>query len=237
MSKDTGFILYDGPSMLNGKPIIAILTKESSNVKTGNMGQIWILDKDSEPHIAAKTGANDSVCGDCPIKDGCYVVLHQGPLAVYRKYKRGGYQDTSYQLGDRLFILNKLAALKIRFGAYGDPAALPLWLLKAISSNCKDFTGYTHQWDKAKFRYLRDFFLASVETPEQSYRAMKAGFRYFRVKEETSRLSPWEIVCPAGAGTQCKDCLLCNGSKQAKNIVIDAHGARSVNIEFNPTAV
>ena len=69
--------------------------------------------------------------------------------------------------------------LIIRFGAYGDPAALPEWLITSIADNCKDFTGYTHQWNKRKFNYLKNYFMASVETKKLAEKALKKGFRYF----------------------------------------------------------
>ena len=41
-----------------------------------------------------------------------------------------------------------------------------------------------------------------------------------------------EIDCPSNIGIQCIDCKLCNGSKQAKNITIEAHGARAGGIAY-----
>ena len=46
----SGFVLYDGPSMLNQwENVIVIATLSSANVKTGNMIQTWILVKDYAP--------------------------------------------------------------------------------------------------------------------------------------------------------------------------------------------
>ena len=80
-------IIYRGPSLLDGAPIVAIATVGSRNAKTGDMVQTWIMRDDVKPLAAAQSGADASVCGDCkhrPISGGaCYVNLGQGPRAVF----------------------------------------------------------------------------------------------------------------------------------------------------------
>ena len=234
MSKVKGYVLYEGPSAINGEPIVAILTLNSSNVKTGNMAQLWILAKDTAPHIAQKTGEDSAVCGDCPIKKECYVLTFQGPLSVWNAYKRESYENISYMLeNDREWnaeLIMILSQLIIRFGAYGDPAALPKWLIELIARVCKDFTGYTHQWNKRKFNFLKNYFMASVETKKLAEKAIKKGFRYFRIKQAGADNFENEIDCPSDNGVQCIDCKLCNGSKQAANITIEAHGASAAQL-------
>jgi len=233
--KEKGYVLYKGPSRIDGETIVAILTLKSENIKTGNMAQLWIMREDTPPHIAKKQGKDISVCGDCPIKDNCYVVLFQGPLSVYNAYKRGTYLDISNEFAaSKKFIdtsLMFLFNLKIRFGAYGDPAALPLWLINAITQNCKDFTGYTHSWKR--FPGLSKYFMASVESIALKNKAKKLGFRTFRVIPKSGgNLLNKEIICPAeNKGKQCIDCMLCNGAKQAADITITAHGARAGGFE------
>tara|TARA_R110000787_G_scaffold26074_1_gene72998 strand:+ start:388 stop:1062 length:675 start_codon:yes stop_codon:yes gene_type:complete len=223
--KTKGYVVYEGPSAINGDPIVAILTLKSNNVKTGNMAQLWIMAKDTAPHIAKKEGNDDAVCGDCPIKKECYVLTFQGPLSVWNAYQRGSYKD--YQFGK-----DSIVNLSIRFGAYGDPAALPQWLIKNIADNCKDFTGYTHQWDKPGFNFLNNYFMASVESVSQHIYAQSLGFRTFRIKSQSMPIGDSEIECPADSkGLQCIDCMLCNGSKEATNIVINGHGAHAGSLK------
>ena len=75
-------VVYEGPSELNGAPIVAIITglvTPSTNTKTGPMAQLWILDATTEPHVAVKTGEDESVCGDCPARNKwCYVTTFKG---------------------------------------------------------------------------------------------------------------------------------------------------------------
>ena len=51
---ERGFIMYQGPSMLDGAPIVVIATMSTSNVKTGQMVQTWILRADINPSRPAK---------------------------------------------------------------------------------------------------------------------------------------------------------------------------------------
>ena len=234
--KTKGYVVYEGPSAINGDPIVAILTLKSNNVKTGNMAQLWIMARDIAPHIAKKEGNDDAVCGDCPIKKECYVLTFQGPLSVWNAYQRGTYENISYMLeNDREWnaeLIMILFQLIIRFGAYGDPAALPKWLIELIARLCKDFTGYTHQWDKPGFNFLNNYFMASVESVSQHIYAQSLGFRTFRIKSQNMPIGDTEIECPADSkGLQCIDCMLCNGSKQANNIVINGHGAHAGSLK------
>ena len=57
------YILYEGPSQFDNSEIVVIATKNSKNPKTGDMWQIWILPRYTEPHIAVKTGEDSSVSG------------------------------------------------------------------------------------------------------------------------------------------------------------------------------
>ena len=61
-----GFILYEGASVLDGQDIVAIVTMNTRNTKTGDMPQVWILVKDVDPLSASKQGLDVSVCGNCP---------------------------------------------------------------------------------------------------------------------------------------------------------------------------
>jgi len=56
--KPSGFILYRGPSLLDGKPIVVVaITKESKNSKTGSMLQTYIIRSDMHPVAAVRKGA------------------------------------------------------------------------------------------------------------------------------------------------------------------------------------
>jgi hypothetical protein len=84
------------------------------------MIQCWILREDVDPVSAERTGQDASVCGDCALRgNGCYVLLHQAPLQVWRAYHAGCYPPF-HKRHEHLFL-----GREVRIGAYGDPAAVP----------------------------------------------------------------------------------------------------------------
>lgn len=215
--------------MINGKPIVGIITglaSPSTNRKTGPMAQLWILDATTEPHKAVKTGEDESVCGDCPARNKwCYVTTFQGPLSVWRTWKRGGYQAYNESL---------LHGHRLRLGAYGDPAALPISTVATLAQAVDSYTGYTHQWKRCDPGFQR-FCMASVDTVEDGESAIRDGWRTFRVASVAGeRLLSKEVTCPAseeaGVGITCYDCRACDGRRRPtvkSNIVIMAHGAKT----------
>ena len=52
--KTNGAVIYNGPSRINGDPIIAVLVFKSTNDKTGNMAQVHIIREDKHPIEALK---------------------------------------------------------------------------------------------------------------------------------------------------------------------------------------
>jgi hypothetical protein len=184
MGKETGYIVYEGKSVLNGDPIVGIIVNKSVNVKTGNMYQLHILRSDIKPLEAIENGSDDAICGGCVHRrsngGACYVNVGQGPNSVYNKYKRGGYKTVSIKDFKSLF-----GGKKIRFGAYGDPLALPLHILVSLKAVVKNNTAYTHQWknsiEDGSSEMVAKFSMASVDNLIEKDEANKAGFRTFRV--------------------------------------------------------
>jgi hypothetical protein len=214
--------------MINGRPIVAIVTglaSPSTNTKTGPMAQLWILDATTEPHVAVKTGEDESVCGDCPARGKwCYVTTFQGPLSIYRTWKRGRYEK---------FNLKLLSNEVLRFGAYGDPAAIPIGIIRQLGRGVRRFTGYTHQWRTCDSEF-QHYCMASVDTESDQIEAANSGWRTFRVAAPDSGRRKGESVCPAseeaGHKITCFDCGACDGRRRPKvksNIVIQAHGSKT----------
>lgn len=231
-----GFIFYRGPSMLDGQPIIAVATgtaRGSRNGKTGAEVQTWILRDDVSPIDAVKTGADASICGTCVHRgDGtgknrsCYVTVFQAPLVVWKSAQRGLYP----QLNEHAAGL-ALSGKVVRLGSYGDPAAVPANVWRALVAFTEGHTGYTHQWRVSDD--LQGLCMASCDTAFEQELAKAQGWRTFRVMRKGDRLNPREISCPAsaeaGAKTSCSACKACGGtSAKAKiDIAIIAHGAAS----------
>jgi hypothetical protein len=238
-------VIYEGPSAIDGAPIFAVATVASSNRKTGGMVQVWIMRQDIDPVTANRTGADYSICGNCPLRGrannkpkgyatgrGCYVNLIQAPNAVFKTYGRGGYP-----------VLNAAElkqygrGQKIRAGAYGDPMAIPAEIWAELLAEAETFTGYTHQLpgaDKQARETFTRFCMASADTLAQARQYWAEGFRTFRTITSPADIVPGEILCPAtyeaGQKTTCADCGLCKGSGiKARNIAAVVHGSQKKN--------
>ena len=117
----------------------------------------------------------------------------------------------------------------VRVGSYGDPAAVPASVWRALLSDAATHTGYTHQWRAAP--ELAAMLMASADSPEEALEAQALGFRTFRVRAASEPVLAREFVCPAskeaGAKTNCAACHACGGnaSKAKASPVIIAHGA------------
>jgi hypothetical protein len=231
-----GFVVYDGPSMIDGSAIVAVLIKprslKRSNVKTGRMAQLYILQRDIHPIDAVANGGDVGICGDCRHRptindDGkaegrtCYVNLGHGPSSVYRSLMAGNYPAIKPDMICTVIDPSWL----IRMGAYGDPAALPLHIRKSVTSPAKGSTSYSHAWRRDD---VTDS-MASVDSLDEAHEAWGMGRRTFRVIADPSETIPGvEIACPAskeaGHRVKCEACMLCDPAKQAKSITIVVHG-------------
>lgn len=228
-----GLIVYTGPSVLDGAPIVAVVTLASHNRKTGPMAQAWVLRSDLAPNDAVASGADASVCGDCEHRSGsrigrsCYVVPWQGPLNVYKAMGRGDYATLIPELAAR-----ELTGLQLRVTAYGDPAAVPFDVWRKLLARVGGWTGYTSQHRTCDPRF-REILMASVGSPAAAREAHEAGWRTYRTRRPEDPLERGEIVCPASDEAShrltCADCTLCRGQALpgAKSIAIMAHGQRA----------
>ena len=243
MTKPTGYIIYQGPSLLDGQPIVAIATMASRNVKTGSMVSIWIMRQDIDPVTASRLGADASVCGACPHRgtpnmdkaagqaDGraCYVILYQAPRNVWQSYKRGIYPMA--RTVDDLAAIGRGAM--VRNAAYGDGAAIPAWITSAIESDAAGHTAYSHQSKNVASSFDAARYMVSVESQDAARVAWDAGQRTFRIVDTYADIVPGrETECPSSRGVKCADCGLCGGGQvKAKSIAIVKHGTGAKYLE------
>tara|TARA_R100001443_G_scaffold116613_2_gene137588 strand:+ start:9498 stop:10364 length:867 start_codon:yes stop_codon:yes gene_type:complete len=233
-------VLYKGISLLdNETPIMIVMsgfTKDSSNVKTGGLVQLYILPvhetpKDTYFGTYKKGGivpSRLSVCGDCKYNgnNGCYVRW----ATLGSIWKAAKDQPAIPTTLTREF----LKGLRVRVGAAGDPAAVPASVWNKILGSCENFTGYTHQWNKPQFQNLQDLFVASVDNARENEKARALGWSTFFVTDNEEEAKNEGIRCLASAGksdthglpTTCATCMLCNGqSRKQKTITEVLHGA------------
>jgi hypothetical protein len=236
MAKPLGFIAYEGPSLIDGAPIVVIVNKiddGSDNEKTGAIVQSFIIRSDVAPTDALKTGDDKSICGQCPHRPllaktngqaPCYVNVGRSVRAVYEAYKRGRYAHA-----DAATIARALAGKIVRLGTYGDPAAAPVTMWAQITRYAAGRRGYTHQWARPDFdaSAWSPLVMASADTIDEAARANLMGMRVFRVSIGVDRQAG-ETVCPAsaegGRRATCAKCTLCSGTSiQARDVVIADH--------------
>lgn len=234
--KALGYIAYQGPSQIDGRPIVVIVNKlqGSDNAKTGaDLVQTFIIRADVAPTDALKTGDDVSICGQCvhrPIlaktngQAPCYVNVGRSVRSVFEAYKRGRYaRATPAQLRAIL------AGRKVRLGTYGDPAAAPVALWQEITADAAGVVGYSHQWQSVNFDHAAwaPLVMASADSIDEAAQANLYGMRVFRVSVGVDK-QPGEATCPAsaegGRRATCDTCMLCGGtSKAARDIVIADH--------------
>jgi len=234
---ELGVVFYRGPSLLTGDPIVGILTgldRGSMNPKTGAIAQAWIIRSDLPPMDAKRANVDDAVCGDCKLRgrDGkdsaCYVAAWRGPMQVWKAFIAGHYPTVLWPE-----LQAVMEGRMVRLGAYGDPAAIPFEIWRALLETAGSWIGYSHAWKVCDPR-LKTLVMASVDTKREFYQAGLAGWRTFRIRANASEplIAGAEFICPAsdeaGHLVTCADCRLCRGtSSPARSVAILPHGKPS----------
>jgi hypothetical protein len=227
-------VIYEGPSLYDGQPIVVIATYSERNTKTGGVVQTYVLLRDVDPREASKNGQDYTICGTCPHRGTptddparkiaknrtCYVNLGQGVLIAWRSYHRGVYPNAQTQ-ADRAAIG---AGRVVRIGTYGDPAAVPAHVWEDLLSNAQAHMAYTHASG-----WRPDIAMQSADSLAEAQAAWDKGQRTFRVLQDVTERAPNEVLCPAskeaGKRTTCASCKLCGGlsTPTKKSIAIVQH--------------
>ena len=231
MAKPIGYIIDQGLSPIDGKPYVCILTLKTTNPKTGDMAQAWVLRSDINPVEAIATGDDYSICGNCPHRKqwdqtlnrfvrSCYVNVGQAPNSVYKSYKAGRYPVAS-----SADLKGALKGRRVRWGAYGDPAILHQSVVSEINGYVLGHTGYTHQWRESFADWTKGVFQASCDGMHDYLEASAKGFKTFAVIPKGGNYYSGK-QCPAtveASEAQCRTCSLCDGAKA--DIFVEAHGS------------
>lgn len=234
-------VIYLGPSMLDGAPIVVLASVGSSNVKTGSMIQTWIMRADINPSETSARKLDSSVCGECPRRHSlggdCYVQIVHAPRSVWASWDRNGRSGENWADHDQTIRLQSDARqYGLRLGSYGDPAAVPytVWqdLIGALAP--RSVVGYTHQWDfkfddmQMRYKWLRppmsdhhmwlqSNVMASCDSVAEANCARALGWRYFLAipASELATVPERTVQCPATRDQNpltCNTCGICNGA-------------------------
>jgi hypothetical protein len=233
--------IWSGPSLFTGDPVVVLATardRVGGNQKTGPVVQFWILPRDLHPVDASRGGADGAICGACPqrwsLGGGCYVNIHRAPASAWQSWKVG--RDDHRRDG---LVELALRAWPLRFGAYGDPMAVPasVWTDLLARNELarrgeRAHMAYTHGWRLPRAAAYRDFCMASCDTPSDAETARAKGWRFFLTRPASSWLAPPDrtVECLDDArGMQCVECKICDGAgrgEQRASVWITVHGPK-----------
>lgn len=236
-----GVIVYDGPSMIDGEPVVVVLTSlrgTSSNTKTSvgagalPLAQTYVIPRAMLEGMAAgdksansrawfqnlAAGRDVSACGACelrpsavaaaraagePAPDSCYVL--NGPPDVAAAIVAGAYGTATLDEAAAYVraMVRRGRIAGVRGGSWGDPAAAPLQVHRALRDALTDpdtgspyrvrhpdgverraaWTCYTRTWEYAPSAAAgwRRLAMASAHTPAEARRALAEGWRPFTV--------------------------------------------------------
>lgn len=232
-----GAIVWEGPSRINGEPIVLLVTglfNPSRNPKTGPMHQTWILNRDVHPFEALKNGRDFCVCGDCPARfnpDTNTLVCYVNPVTtgqVWKSYQNNRYKPVTIDAHSNIWFDLK----PLRIGAYGDPAAVPIhvwtdWLELLVPLKMQ-WTGYTRRWQHPENQPMKEFLMASTFSAAEQAQASALGWHTYRVLPAGADLPAQSTICPGSKegnyAKTCRECLLCRGAAGTKDVVTYAHG-------------
>jgi hypothetical protein len=212
------------------------IIRPSTNIKTDDMIQVYIMCNDEPPTVASESGLESLVCGNCQLRKhnafdksrACYVNLGHAPDAVWHSVVDDEVEDVP------LFLP------PVRMGAHGEPVMIPRDVFMSIVEACgRQLTGYTHQWfsmTHSERTFWQRWLMASVDHKalrQHSHKyvndvdalaayAQRRGWRTFSMGGQVN-----SIMCPNTThGIKCVDCLLCNGTHRGNrvSIHIEPHG-------------
>jgi hypothetical protein len=241
-------VVYHGPSMLDGSPIVVLASTGSSNVKTGQMVQTWIMRSDMHPSEASATKSDQSVCGMCPRRHAlggdCYVQIVHAPRSVWESWDRQGRPGTNWtEQGAILPLTQDARDHGLRLGSYGDPMAVPfeVWIDLISALMPRSVVGYTHQWRNLSIgdrAWFEQNIMASADSITDATLARDLGWRVFLAVSavgyhEGPQIPAGFVQCPATRDENpltCRQCGICNGTQGKStraSVYLWEHGMRS----------
>lgn len=208
----------------NGRPLVQTYTfsvkqwQLASTRKGFEMKEFFALD--------------ESNCLDCPYSGNagngkCYThkfMQYAGFLSMLRSIKASEVTPLTSQKEN---IIEKMCTGSyVRFGTYGEPSLVPLYLIRLMAEASSTWTGYTHQYKKRWAKDYNEYFMASAHNAVDAIEAKHKNYRSFI---STTHGGERAVTCPAskeaGFKSNCASCGLCSGilGKGKTNIKILEH--------------
>jgi hypothetical protein len=244
-AEQSGAIVWSGRSRLDRKsPIVVLVTWQTANTGTGPMVQSWILRSDVHPTEAIRHGYDSAVCPtSCGLRPAtarelgtsarCYAAHGRTAAALPAMFRS---LPRYPRITPRVAAM-RLTGQRLRIGAYGDPAAVPVSVWSTLLTHTAGHTGYTHAPDRAPL--LKPIVMASCESEAEAERLQAQGWRTYRMRQVDAQgrpepLLPGELKCPktheGGQRTACAWCLGCDGTegKIAKSYAAIDHSSTAM---------
>lgn len=210
--------------MLDGQEIQVVLYafNHATNRKTGRLIEAAVLLANIKPSDAAASGRDRAVCGDCPGRLTNWNFCYRSPGHDIDKTWETIRNAQAVGVAEARRIVRE-SGLPIRFGSYGDFAAVPLEILEALALAARkpdgswNHTGFTHQWSHPNFDPCVLAYLdASVEFAgeREELKRLFPGTKTHRLLAQPEYILPDEVFCLGGAGksdVHCCGCLSCRG--------------------------
>lgn len=208
-------VAWRGKSKLNGTEILLVLYAFNgrTNQKSGCMIETAILVADRCPRDAARDGSDVAVCGYCPARQTNRGWCYRTPGREYREHQTWDkIRDLPGDLAHVCDVVRR-SGLPIRFGSYGDPAAVPYEVLKRlVDASGGRISGFTHSWSHPNFDpRLFEFLSASIEFPQegQELKRLFPSVKTYRVILDKAAVLPGEEPCTGGPKEDDNHCCVC----------------------------
>lgn len=230
--------------IFHDKEIVHVLqTKPSSNKKLGIGIVMQTYHFSLQQVIHNDLTLDKDNCRLCPLSyvkgdgqsQGCYChkgLQRFGLISMLKKLHRIYHEDKiklfHQEKFDNYKINSKTAnPILLRLGAYGEAVLMPFEVVDGLVGCAKNFTAYTHLWDKPEYQKYSKYFMASTHGYFETLVANSMGFRAFESAIESDVKTP---ICPAAKEFKhkkktCIQCGACDGVARGKtnNIFIKIH--------------
>lgn len=154
--------------------------KKPGMIQTAYIPESWIT---GNIQVTQGHKVNRATCGDCPIKDRCYVAPTLLSLLAKqtRRLVEGNNQHYEYwantSFAERKLLKNITRLVGLRLGAYGNPSSVDYhlnfkfidWILDKDDIPLAPYTAYDHEvlhrLDDDRFAAYKDWVMASISAP------------------------------------------------------------------------
>ena len=236
-----GVTVWTGPSLWDGEPIALVINWSGcrtgrGNSKTGPMVQSYIAAIGRDPVADVRSGADATVCGNCPKRPRSVRAAKRRNARAIRVARENNDPAPTPEPTETCYVnhgqgpaaiaaamsrnqypaitpdiaADLIAGFPIRLGTYGDPGMIPAPVWRTLCAKASERTGYTHRAQDVGADLI-GLVMASADSLPEALALQADGWRTFRVTTDpTEPTQRGEAHCPAaiesGKKTTCETC-------------------------------